>query len=484
MSLGRQALRGGAITLMGQWARYVVQLLSLVVLARLLSPDDFGVIGMVAVAVALGELVRDAGLTNGAIQRSEITRAEQSTLFYLNVGFGSLVAVIIAALAFPFASFYDVDEVAPVMLVMATIPIVSGLAAQHLVDLTRAFKFGRIATADVAGSIAGTSGAIVAAALGAGVWALVILNLGQAIVRTAVLMTGSSLRPGRPAPLREVAGVLRFGRNLFFVQLLDYASRNVDNLVIGRTAGAASLGLYTRAYQLLLLPLQQINAPLTRVALPVLSRLKDTPDRFLHYLRVVTIAVSYLGVTVLTVCVVAAPEMIDVALGPKWGGAVDLFRALAVAGIFQAVGYVAYWLFMSLDRTGVHVRYALIAKPAVVVGFIVGAHFGDALGVALAYSIVTALTVPLSIVMACRGTFVPTTFVLSIVGRAATLGILLSGGLWASRDDAFGIGGWLTLAGTLVLVACIVLHPGYRRDLAGLRDVKNLVRRKPALASA
>jgi PST family polysaccharide transporter len=469
---------------MGQWARYVVQLLSLVVLARLLSPDDFGVIGMVAVAVALGELVRDAGLTNGAIQRSEITRAEQSTLFYLNVGFGSLVAVIIAALAFPFASFYDVDEVAPVMLVMATIPIVSGLAAQHLVDLTRAFKFGRIATADVAGSIAGTSGAIVAAALGAGVWALVILNLGQAIVRTAVLMTGSSLRPGRPAPLREVAGVLRFGRNLFFVQLLDYASRNVDNLVIGRTAGAASLGLYTRAYQLLLLPLQQINAPLTRVALPVLSRLKDTPDRFLHYLRVVTIAVSYLGVTVLTVCVVAAPEMIDVALGPKWGGAVDLFRALAVAGIFQAVGYVAYWLFMSLDRTGVHVRYALIAKPAVVVGFIVGAHFGDALGVALAYSIVTALTVPLSIVMACRGTFVPTTFVLSIVGRAATLGILLSGGLWASRDDAFGIGGWLTLAGTLVLVACIVLHPGYRRDLAGLRDVKNLVRRKPALASA
>jgi O-antigen/teichoic acid export membrane protein len=483
MSLGRRALRGGAITLFGQWARYAVQLVSIVALARLLDPRDFGVIGMVWAIIALGEVVRDAGLSNGAIQRDELSREEQSTLFYVTSAIGAVICGLAAMLAIPLSHFYHESQVAPVTLAMSVIPLAGGVAAQHLVDLTRAFRFAAIASADVISMIVATVLALTLAALGAGVWALVALQVSQAVVRLFVLAVASNFKPGRPAPLRDVIPILRFGRNLFVAQMLDYASRNFDNIIIGRTAGTVALGLYSRAYQLLMLPLQQINAPLTRVALPVLSQLKNEPERFRSYLRSATVCVAYSGCAAIVFSVVFAPEIVDIMLGPQWSGAADLFRALAVAGAFQTVGYVAYWIFLALDRTRHQVQFALITKPVMLIGFVIGAHWG-ATGVAVSYSIVNVWSVPLSVWMACRGTFVSAREIFAVIVRATGLAGLVTAALVLARDGVLDVSVWIVALAALGLVATALAYvPAYAADVHGLRRIVGLVRSRAQAAA-
>lgn len=483
MELGRRALSGALVTLGGQWTRYVIQFGSIVVLSRLLTPEDFGVIGMVAVVISLGETIRDAGLTNGAIRRKELTNAEQTTLFAVNVALGVVIAGLVAAAAYPLADFYDEPQVASVALALAAVPLIGALGAQHLVDLSRTFRFHAIAAADVAGVSLGTAvGILLAAVFDAGVWSLVGFQLVQVTVRSGWLIRSSNFQLTSPAPLRELVPILRFGRNLALVQLLDFASRNVDNLIIGRVAGAATLGVYTRAYQLLLLPIQQINAPLTRVALPVLAQVQDDPPRFARYAISGSCVLSYFGAAVVGTCVVFTPELVTVTLGPQWTESVTLFRILAVAGVFQAIGYIAYWLFMALDRTGTHLRYALVAKPLIIVGFLVGAGWG-ATGVAAAYSVVTALTVPVSIVLATRNSPVRTLAILGPMFRAilaatslALVGLCLKGEI--DPTPLF----WASLATTVTAVLAMLRR--YSGDVVAVSTIAVQLRSRRTAAHA
>jgi PST family polysaccharide transporter len=261
--------------------------------------------------------------------------------------------------------------------------------------------YRQIATADAASMAIGFAVGVAAAIARPNAWCLVYMQLAVAVSRTAILALHSDLRP-TTLKATGLGTLVRFGRNVVIVQMLDYASRNIDTVLVGKYWGAFDVGIYTRAYQLLMLPLQQVNAPLTRVALPVLSRIKNDRERYTRYVEFAVLVTSTVGMIIFGYLAVCSTDLISVLLGSKWIKAGPIFQAMCFAGVLQAVSYVNYWQFMSLGRTGAHVRYSLIAKPLVVIGFLIAAPHGVT-AVAWSYTLTTALVTPIGFWVAGRG---------------------------------------------------------------------------------
>ena len=188
----------------------------------------------------------------------------------------------------------------------------------------------------------------------------------------------------------SIARFFRFGGGVLGTQLLAYGAKNVDNVAIGAVWGAAPLGLYSRAYQLLMTPLNQINAPLTQVALPVLSRVQDDDVAFHRYLAKAQLVGSYVTATALTVCAGLAGPLVEVLFGPRWAGVAPLFALLAVGGVFRAVSQICYWIYLARGRPGAQFRLYLVLRPIMIVIILAGLPWGPA-GVAAAVSVAFAV---------------------------------------------------------------------------------------------
>ncbi|MDG2520308.1 lipopolysaccharide biosynthesis protein [Caulobacter segnis] len=384
--LRARAVGGVAVTGISQTIKMVVQFLSVVVLARLLSPDDFGVFAMVMPITAFVMMFQDLGLAQAVVTSASITPRQASTLFWVNVGLSAVLAIALAASAPLIGAFYGEPRAVGMAVALAATVMIAGLGAQHMALLTRHMRFSRMAMIDIAGTILGFATAVVFALIRPSPWAL----FASVAVTMATSMIGAWLsadwRPGRPGPIREVGAMLRFGGGLTGFNLTNFLARNIDKVLIGRTAGADALGLYDRAYKLLLWPLQQINAPLSRVMVPVLSRLRDEPGRYRHaYERTVRLILlaALPGVTFL---ILTADKLIATLMGDEWAAAAPIFMWLGLAGLHQPMTSTVGWLFISQQRTGEFARWGMINAVTSIAAFAAGLPWG-AIGVAAAYAL-------------------------------------------------------------------------------------------------
>jgi len=283
--LHRRTLRGGAVTLAGQGARFVLNLTSTAILARLLVPQDFGLVAMVAAITGFLATFRDMGLSAATVQRREINHQQVSSLFWINVLVSLVVTLVTAAVAVPVANFYGDVRLVKITLALSLAALVTGLGVQHQALLARQMKFAVLSAIDLTSLAVGIFVAALLAQRGAGYWARVAMQLTVAITQSTALWVASSWRPGFMSWNSDVRAMLAFGGHLSGFNALNYIVRNFDNVLIGKFLGAVQLGIYSRAYQLLLLPLSQINGPISNVAVPVLSRLQNYPDRYRAYHR-------------------------------------------------------------------------------------------------------------------------------------------------------------------------------------------------------
>ena len=481
--LGRRAARGAVVTLGGQGARMVIQVVSVAILARLLTPEDYGLLAMVVVIVGVGEIFRDFGLSSAAIQAPELSRAQRDNLFWINTAIGLTLAGTLFAAAGLVAAVYDRPELTGVGRALAGTFILNGLATQYRADLVRRLRFLNLAVAETAAPALALGVAVLIATSGGGYWALVAQTLTQAGVVLVVLVASARWIPRLPrrAPMR---GLLRFGGHLVGSQLIGYASNNVDTLVIGLRFGAGPLGYYNRAFHLLMAPLNQLRAPSTTVALPVLSRLQDDPVRYGAFLRRGQLTLGYSLAAGLGVVVAAAEPVTAIFLGQRWMTVVPLLQLLAVAGIFQTLAYVGYWVYLSRSLTADLMRYTLVTASIRVACILVGSQWG-LIGVAAGYAVAPALAWPLSIWWLSRRTDIP--------ARALVLGALrILGTVAFSAGAAAGLVAALvdqpSLVRLLAAVAATVAGyalasaavPPVRRDLASVIQVARLGIRRPA----
>jgi PST family polysaccharide transporter len=484
-SLRRRSVRGGTLVLVVQASQFVINLAATAVLARLLRPADFGLVSMATAVTGFLALFLDLGLGSAVIQRTTLTAAQVSALFWLNTALGVGVAVIAAGLAPALAWFYGAPPLVGVTLALAATFVLSGLAVQHAALLRRQMRFKAIAAVDVAALLAGVATAVIAALRGAGYWALVYQQLAQQATAAAGAWLACGWRPSAPAGGAGIGGLVRFGAGLTRFNVLNYLSRNVDNIVIGRFAGEAALGLYLKSYSLLMLPVDRVRGPASAVVIPALSHLQQDAVRFRRYfLRAIT-AVAAVGMPAVAFLFVFAEDAILLVLGPQWRASVLLFRILAPAAFVETVNTLGSWACLPRGETERLVKWQTIATGVMVLAFFAGARWG-APGVATAFTVATLALRGPALVYLLRGSPIAPGTVLRALSRPATAAIVAGAATAALRARAGDFGHVeRLLAGAPVFAAIYVLAwfplPGGRVALRELwRAVHDLRPAPPA----
>jgi O-antigen/teichoic acid export membrane protein len=383
--LKRKSVVGGVAAVSAQGAKFVVQTAAMIVLARLLSPEDFGLQGMVVVATGFLGLFRDAGLSRATIQRLEVTHQQISTLFWINVAVGAILATLCAALAPVLVAFYHEPRLYWVAVVSGATLLFNGLAAQHGALLQRGMRFVTQAKIDVLSITVGSGTGIVMALLGCRYWSLVGMALVNSIVGAAAVLLAVSWLPGPPCRRSGIRSMLHFGGLTTCNSLVVFLAWNADKLLLGRFWGADALGLYGRAFQLVTLPVQQLNTAVAGVAFPALSRIQHDAERLARsFLRGYLLLVSS-TIPISVTCALFAEEIVRIVLGPKWMEAAAIFRLLAPVALVFAVANPLSWLVMSTGRAGRALSISMATTPFGIAGIVLGLSHGPT-GVALGYS--------------------------------------------------------------------------------------------------
>jgi PST family polysaccharide transporter len=386
VDLARAGARGALVTVLSQAVRFVLRFGSVVVLARLLTPQDFGLVAMATTVAGIAEIIRDFGLSSAAIQSRSLSDQERTNLFWINVGIGAGCGALAVAGSAAIADFYGDPRVRPIVLALAGLMVVSGANTQFRAELSRSLAFRALAVTDVVAQLLGVSVAVLAAALGAGYWAIVLQQVTLVIATCAINVAQCSWRPRWYARAVSVRRFVRYGGGVVGTQAIGYATNNVDNLAIGAVWGTGPLGLYSRAYQLLLVPLEQLNTAMTAVVLSVLSKVRDDRARFERYLATVQLLNSSLVGTGFAVAAGLCVPLVAVIFGPGWHGVAPIFALLAVGGVFRALTQVVYWTFLALGLTGRQLKVYLVTRPFMIGLILAGLPWGP-VGVAAGHSV-------------------------------------------------------------------------------------------------
>jgi PST family polysaccharide transporter len=397
------SVRGGVVATISQGLRFILQTGSVIVLARLLKPEDFGIQGMVIAMTGFVALFKDGGLGMATVQRGEIDHEQVSTLFWINVWIGTGLAVLVAALAPALVAFYHEPRLFWVTIVAAITFLIGGFGMQHGALLQRSMRFVTMAKIDVLALAASCAVGISMAALGCGYWSLVIMALVSTLFNVVVLFLVVRWIPGKPSRGRGVRKMLHFGGTITFNNLIVYLAYNADKVLLGRFLGGAALGLYGRAYQLVNLPLQQLSNSIFTVAFPALSRIQDDNERLCRsFLKGFSILLSInLPVTIITA--LFADEIIVVLLGAKWKDAGPILRLLTPAILGFAMMNPFGWFLMATGRAARSLKISYLVAPTMLLGIVAGLHYGLN-GVASGYSAAVVLLVFPVIAWSIHGT--------------------------------------------------------------------------------
>jgi PST family polysaccharide transporter len=471
-SIARRSARGGVVTVAAQAARLGLQLASTAVLARLLTPADFGLYAMVAVFSGFIARFRDLGLAAATVQRAEVSHAQVSTLYWISVVVGAVIMLLTAAISPFVAWFFDEEALVEITIALSVAFLISGFGAQQVAIMQRQMRFKTLAAVQVAAMSCGIAAAIVVALAGGRTWALVAQALVQSLTDMLLSNLLSGWRPGRPRMSPDVREMLRFGGTLTIANMANFLSRNFDNLVIGKFAGAAPLGIYSKAYGLLLVPVQQVNGPIAAVAIPALARLQDRPAEYRrYYLRMVQL-IAYISMPLAVLLIALSDEVVLILLGPQWHEAATIFRIFSLFLVIQNVVQTTGWVLQSLGRVSRYLKWQLSHAAIFVVACVVGVQWG-AIGVAIATTVQALLAVLPGMWVAYRDSPVTVRDVLGVIVKPALLAALIMAGaatahFYVDAQPLLIRVAEVLAAGAFIAVIAVLAIGSIRRDLIGL----------------
>jgi PST family polysaccharide transporter len=482
--LGRVVRGGLGWAMVGHWGAFAIQVVTTVVLARLLTPEAYGLVGMALTMTIFADQFRSLGLSQAVVQRDKLTLDQINSLFFINAGVGFALAGAVSLSAPLIAAFYDRPELVGITVALSATYAINGLAVQAGALLTRRMQFRSLAVRDTLAKLLSSVVAIAAALAGAGYWALVLQQISGALFSLVVLWVAVSWRPGRPKDWWSALPLVKFGAGLTLANFINAFGRMGDSIIIGKALGAADLGIYQRALHLQQLPLGKLKQPLTSTMMTLLATLQREPDRYRALYTNAIAGISMVGMPLAVVMAVAAPEVIAVALGDQWTAAVPVFRWLCLVGFMLTFMSSTGWLFQSIGRAKAYVWWMAIANGVQIASYFVGLRWG-VVGVAAAFALSEVAIAPLGIYMATRGNPVsPRDLLGALVRPLVVAGTVLAVSLPAWALASANLGDLLTLVvvgavagGTWA--ALIAAWPAARRQVLALAGA----RRKPTTAA-
>jgi PST family polysaccharide transporter len=446
-------------SLVGLLAKQVSRIGFSVLLARLLGPESFGIIGQATIYLTLSSVLLDVGLASALIQRKEIDRDLIGTATSLNLIAVSALVVATQVTAGLWAAFFSTAELETVLRVLSIDFVLSGIAVVPMALLTRRLDFRTLAIAEVVSTVVGGVLGVAAALGGAEYWSLVVQTLARDLVFAAIVIAAVG-RPFLGWSRRALRAILGFSSRVFGSQALNFLNQNADNTLVAWRLGATALANYALSYRVLLLPVQVLSQTANRIVFPVLSRLNDDPPKQARHYLTASASLS-LAVTPLMVLVaLGAPRGVPLVFGPEWEAAIVPMQILALASILRAVLSVGGGVVLARGRADWALRWSIVTTALLIGGFAVGLQWGIN-GVAWSYLLVGFPLAVTQVLLIRR--LIPYTFVGYLAAMApAAAGALAMTGVWwivmRSLDDRLGSFALLTIGSvaTLVVFAGVV----------------------------
>ncbi len=415
-NLGEKVLRGGLARVCAQSANVALRIVSLAVLARLLDPRDFGLVGMVVAFTGILSLLSYFGLSAARVQHVHVTDDQTSNLFWINVAFGAALAIATAISAPLLASFYHEPRLNAITMAMASTFLLNSVGIQHSARLQREMRFTTLSVIDTGSWIVSTGIAIGAAKAGWGYWALVIMAVAGPLVSTVAFWVATGWIPQMPKRKTGIGSMVRFGGTLTLNGIVVYIASNFEKVLLGRYWGADVIGIYGRAYQLIRIPTDTLTGAIGEVAFSALSRVQHDAGRLRNYFLRGYSLVLALTLPATIACAVFATDLVSVVLGPKWREVAPIFRLLTPTILVFAMANPLAWLVSALGMVMRGLKISLVIAPILIVGYLIGLPHGPK-GVAAVYSGIMVLWLAPVIGWSVRGTAVSFGDVVSTASR-------------------------------------------------------------------
>ena len=462
-SLRSAILTGVAWKVASQGTMTVVRIVGGLILARFVHPVDYGRAGMALAFSSLVIVFSDLAFGSTLVQRETVSERDRSTVFWLSLigscAFG-LMGYLLAGSA---ARLVGRTDVTPLLQVVALTFPIAGIATVPVAILGRALDFRRLEIRQIASSLIGIVAGVAVAVDGGGAWAFIVQLIAAAASSTVIVCVMARWVPRHGISRASARNLAGFSANVVLHRLLYYVHRNADTVLIGRYLGAAPLGAYTLAYNVMLIPFYRISAVVQEVLFPAFSRMQSDPRKIAElWLRSMRV-VGAISVPALLGLIAIAPDFIPVVLGAQWKQAITVLQVLSWVGLIQSLQTSTTDVMLAVDRSELLRTYSIVFFCAHLLAFVIGVQYGI-LGVAIAYAISSSIVEPLQTVLACRVLGVsPWRVAVSLRGvmeAAGAMFVLVLGLRWLLvAQTAFGAEARLVLciAGGIV-AAALLMH--------------------------
>jgi O-antigen/teichoic acid export membrane protein len=366
-------------------------------------PEHFGLVSMVTEIIVFADRFIDMGLSLATVQSQKITHAQVSNLFWINVALGFFTTALVAMLSTVVAWFYGDERLTNITLALSTIFCFGGFSIQHQALLRRQMKFGLLSLNRILSTLLSVALGIAMALYGFEYWALV----GKEVSRVALVAVGALVmcrwRPGLPVRRSGVGSMIRFGKYVTGNDLINFLSRSLDQILIGRFYGADALGYYRQAYQLIIQPTKMLQFPIQYVAEPTLSVVQDDGKRYRDYYNMILSGLSFIAMPLFLYLGLFSENVVRVVLGEKWMQAVPLFRLLAFAALVQILTGTCGFVMVTCGMTRRFFWWGVMNAASLIAAFSIGIFWGP-LGVATAYLVASYAMLPVSLWYSFRHT--------------------------------------------------------------------------------
>jgi len=465
----QRAIRGGMITSTSQGILFLLGIASTMVLARMLIPEHFGLIGMVTALTVLIERFQDIGLGDAIVQKEEITHEQVSTLFWINLAICLCLSIVVALCAKGVAWFYNDERLIWITVAFALNFVFSGLSIQHQALIRRRMRFDHFALIKIFSAFFGLAVGIALAWYGYGYWALVWKELARSILSTVLAWSFCPWRPGLPMLNKEIKPLLQFGVNVTGYNILYYLTNNLDSILLGKFYGAVPVGLYTRAKQLTAIPITQLLEPIRYISLPALSTFQNDPVNYRKYFETMLAFISFLYMPLIVYIGIYSHPIVYLALGSKWMGTVPIFRILAISMFAAPIVVLLGMIMISSGQTKRYFFWGLFTNLSTILAFVIGIRWG-AIGIAASWSASMALNLIFSFFFVLKDAPVDKASTIKSISKPAIASIVMGAVLvmtytWLS---SFHVAVQISLSvilGSMIYLIIWVLFPGGYKNI-------------------
>jgi len=400
-TLKKKSAQGGLVSIAGQIIRFAIQLITTAILARLLTPTEFGIFAMGAMLVGLMKLFSSQFLSIGIVQHKQIDHRQISAFYWINCFFTIALVVVTAVLAPLAAAYYREPQVTTISWVLSSQIIFAGIAMTHIAIMTRQMRFISLTRIDIAAGFCSKLIGIVFAWVTASYWALLAIPVSYDFIRLVMVWWACRWRPSFVLWDSGLKSLLNFGSKITVSSVALYLSENIDSFVVGRVWGAQVMGIYSKGYSVLLMPIRLVSWPIGSVVVSALSKLHNNKIELDRYYRVLCEIYFLVMVPMISFLMVAAKEMILVILGPQWIESVIIFQALGLSTLFGSMTHPLQWLLLSKGKGSIILVLIILDLIVKVIAVFMGISWGPQ-GVAWSISCAMAFLMPMKIFVSCK----------------------------------------------------------------------------------